>query len=145
MAAIRSFICRVRCGMMPSMRCTTMSCPRWCISCSLGAISISKRDFVGGSMPCGYSTISASIASVAPSSFAAYFSPSVRSSSMIWALVRGVFSSAIMVAEEGEKVEAVERAAMLHEMDLLLQARRDGDVHQRLSDAPAIGRGRKPY
>src|SRR6185369_3365626 len=51
MAAMRSSIWRVSGGTMPSRRCTSMSWPRWCISCSLGESIISKRDLVGGTMP----------------------------------------------------------------------------------------------
>ena len=32
---MRSCICRVRCGTMPSIRSISISWPRWCISCSL--------------------------------------------------------------------------------------------------------------
>ena len=42
--AIRSCIWRVRCGTMPSILSTSISCPRWCISCSFTDSSISTRD-----------------------------------------------------------------------------------------------------
>ena len=43
MAAMRSSICLVRWGTIPIIRSATISCARWCISCSLAESNISKR------------------------------------------------------------------------------------------------------
>ncbi len=72
-----------------------MSCPRWCISCSFGASSISKRLFDASGAPGGIVTRSARNPSPTLSTNDANLSPSALRNAIVSAFVRGFASSAM--------------------------------------------------
>jgi hypothetical protein len=88
----------------------------------LGALSISKRDFIPGSIPSAYSSRSPRKASEAPSRALAYLSPSVRGSSEDLRLCVWRLQFCLQLVPEPEEIEANQRGAVLDRMDLLRHA-----------------------
>ncbi len=107
-ASRRSEACaaRVRCGVIPIIRRISVSCPRWCISCSFTEMMRSKRVREGGLPPGGIVTTWPRNSSERPLTQFSNSSPVERKRSMICALVSDSFLAGDHWPDKRGEIEA---------------------------------------